>query len=621
LSKDVLDSIRHVLRSLASPASAAAAAAVPSAGLSSSSSSSSAAESQISNDKPAASAVARNEARWMHGVWNLSRLRCDILDANENPHAPALRPQLPLRGVYARFTVPQALRILAQTRLSGISVGAGVDRRPSLHLCVTQTEEARGDPLAAAAFQKAYGEEERAELDAAFAHCGLFAHPSPFAAAAAAATEISTEPINDVAVSPSITRPDQAPAAGIGRLDADSLSAVLSFLSPEDFLRFLRVARPWASLRGRVAAWPAPLQLCPCMTAKLAGALVEELFADDAGTLVRVCDAYTQLVAPGPDRIFRVEAVLQCAGGSGGGGDVAAVTEMAARVVALLGHAAASVRHAALRLTTALMLGEVSHRRVMVNAGAPSALRLLMLPPSVVDGVAAVDGSLQAETAVSVYVLFARLAWQGPECVAELLQYGFIDQLVAEIASAEGPVAGPAALALAAAIRHGSLAQQRAILLTHGALEPLCDLMLREQHTVHSDLLCDLLRALKFPFHNAAAQRRQQQQQQLWQLPLHPLVPAAPAHATNADANALWAALEGRLTHVFVVLCVEASDKRVRHLVLEVAHCNAGLFLQLSQASTQADHDRWMQLQAILELQAIVDLAAPATHPHHDQEF
>jgi len=229
----------------------------------------------------------------------------------------------------------------------------------------------------------------------------------------------------------------------------------------------------------------------------------------------------------------------------------------------------------------------------MVIAGAPSALRLLMLPPSVVDGLAAVDSSLQTETAVSVYVLFARLAWQGPECVAELLQYGFIDQLVAELASAEGPFVGLAALALAAAARHGSLAQQRAVLLTHGALEPLCDLMLREQRAIRSDLLCNLLRALQVVFHHAAEPQQE----------VHHL----------ADAAALLAALEGRLSNVLFTLCVEASDKRVRPLVLEVARHNAGLFLQLSQAAAQTDHDRWMQ-RAILEY-----LAAPTIHPHHGQ--
>jgi hypothetical protein len=522
--------------------------------------------------------VARNEARWLLGFFNLSRLQCDSLDANEDPHTPALRPQLPLRSAFARFTVPQALRILAQTRQS--DGGASGDRRPALHLCMVQTEEARTDPLAAAAFQKTYMEEERAELDAAFVHCGLFAHSSPFAASvAAAATDISTEPINDVAVTPSTTRPV---CTGIDRLDANALSAVLSFLSPEDFLRALRVNCSWASLRGRVAAWPAPLQLCPCMTAKLAGVLVEELYADDAETLVRACDAYRQLIAPGPHHAHRVEAAMQCAGGGDGGGSgEVAVTDIAARTVALLGHAAAPVHFAALRLATALMQDEDdNHRRVMLNAGILPALRLLL--PSQDAAALIVAEPLQDVTVVDVlpkvFLCLARLAPLGSACIEQILQCDFAELMVGSLRLRSAAIVRPAAWAVGATMRSGTVAQQRVLLLTHGALDALCDLIPRAQRD--AALTCFLLDALQAAFWNATEQRQQQQQQQQ----LHP---PAQVPLANDDADELLAALRGGMGHVFDVLWAEARAPRVRRLLVEIARDYLGLLPQAAVAMLQ----------------------------------
>jgi hypothetical protein len=552
--------VQSILSSLATPVPATT-VATP-AGLPSSSSAA-AAGSQISNnDHRAISAVARSEARWLLGVFNLSRLQCDSLDASENPHTPALRPQLPLRSAFARFTVPQALRILAQTLQSGISVGASVDCRPALHLCVTQTAEAQGDPLAAAAFQKAYAEEERAELDAAFVHCGFDSKRST-SAAPAAAPQSSTEPINEIDVSPSIIR---TVSTGIGRLDANSLSAVLSFLSPEDFLRSLRVARSWSSLRGRVAAWPAPLQLCPCMTAKLAGVLVEELYADDTETLVRSCDAYRQLIGPGPHHAHRVEAVLQCAGG--GGGDGAAVTEMPARVVALLGHAAASVRYAALRLATTLMQGAEDHRRIMLSAGVLPALRLA-LPSQDVSALLVAEPLQDATVADALLLSLSRLALLGPACIDQILQCHFAEVMVAALRSRIDVVAHSAAFAVCVMMRSGTFAQQRTILLAPGALDALCDVIPRAHTQRNFELVCVLLHALRGALNNATQQQQQHDQGQ------------------PANDEDLLAVLRAKTQEVVDLLSPEARGVHVRRVLIAISHGHLDMPVEVAFAAIQ----------------------------------
>jgi hypothetical protein len=264
---------------------------------------------------------------------------------------------------------------------------------------------------------------------------------------------------------------------------------------------------------------------------------------------------------------------------------------MPARVVALLGHAAAPVRFAALRLATTLMQDEDdNHRRVMLNAGVLPALRLL-LPSRGAAVAAAVTDPLQdvtvAELLPKVLLSLARLAPLGSACIEQIFQCDFAELMVGSLRLRSAAIVRPAAWAVGATVRSGTFAQQRVLLLTHGALEALCDLIPRAQRDVA--LTCFLLDALQAAFWNTTAQQQQQQQQLV--LPVQ--VPLA------NDADELIAALRGGVGHVFDLLWAEARDLRVRRLLVEIARDYLGLLPQAAVAMLQnIDEQEQLEQQA-----------------------
>jgi hypothetical protein len=84
------------------------------------------------------------------------------------------------------------------------------------------------------------------------------------------------------------------------RLDADTLSIVLSFLPPLDFLAAVQVNRRWHALRSRPLAWPSPLHLCLCVLAKVASVLAMHAHLSsalvDERTLGRLSSALAALL-------------------------------------------------------------------------------------------------------------------------------------------------------------------------------------------------------------------------------------------------------------------------------------------------------------------------------------
>jgi hypothetical protein len=245
---------------------------------------------------------------------------------------------------------------------------------------------------------------------------------------------------------------------------------------------------------------------------------------------------------------------------------------MAARVVALLGHAAASVRFAAVRLATALMQDEIyHHRHVMLNAGVLPALRLAL--PSQNVAALIVSEQLQdaavAEVLPSVLLSLSCLAELGSACIDQILQCDFAQLMAGALRSPIDAVAHAAAVAVGVLLSVGTLAQLRTLLLTHGALDPLCDYVLRARAQRDVMLLLLPLRALRDAFRTAARQQQQDDQGQ------------------PANGDDLLAVRRAKAQDVVNVLWAEARDLRVRRVLIAISHDHLGMPAEEAFAAIQ----------------------------------
>jgi hypothetical protein len=185
----------------------------------------------------------------------------------------SLKPPWPLCGaVETRFTFAQALTIAERAVLASSAGRADFKGREVLHVC--------SSPPSLLHARKRWSHRDRAAQMAAV---------ETWLQRGAAAASIPA--------SSSSAAPQQWLDA---RLDADTLSIVLSFLPPLDFLAAVQVNRRWHALRSRPLAWPSPLHLCLCVLAKVASVLAMHAHLSNAlideRTLGRLSSALVALL-------------------------------------------------------------------------------------------------------------------------------------------------------------------------------------------------------------------------------------------------------------------------------------------------------------------------------------